>query len=460
MFAVIILGIGFIMIAAIFPVAIQQTQASSDDSAGASIAREAANAIGALPGTVVNVRYDPAARPNEPANLSLFPATVKPCGPYAGGQTVPAVVEPFGGYRWDAIKANLILPSNPRIAYVPFYSRDNNSNVAQLIIVAVQATNQSAFDEARDVAYTESPAMVPVPTLTRTLPPSGGTAGDVYPDQITIGSAAGHPGDTVLVNYTVSPTVTEQRTYRLGRLLDVATGLFALETPDDLRRTLGPLTGATPSDNLWGTGDDVTDKSDPLAVASSSLAYSNLQPVMAYAQLTFPSSSINGQITLYDTVPNGAGVLVPPNAAAQGSYIIVADDYPYDSGSYNPAAPSAAGSTYLVPQTVTVRASGYTGTATVNVGQSNGRIYRLGSPVAGQAGTYELDPTTPMRAPEGIVPSLDQLPASQPASPGVAGPLAKVYIVGLAHSDPTTPNSAYTGLSQAIAAYTTFVSVQ
>src|SRR5438045_5186818 len=43
MFAVIVLGIGFIMVAAIFPVAIQQTKTTADDTHAAAAAREVTN---------------------------------------------------------------------------------------------------------------------------------------------------------------------------------------------------------------------------------------------------------------------------------------------------------------------------------------------------------------------------------------------------------------------------------
>src|SRR4051794_35101935 len=46
MFAVIVLGVGFIMVAAIFPVAIQQTKTTADDTHAAAGAREAANNLG------------------------------------------------------------------------------------------------------------------------------------------------------------------------------------------------------------------------------------------------------------------------------------------------------------------------------------------------------------------------------------------------------------------------------
>src|SRR5829696_3390380 len=43
MFAVILLGIGFIMLAGMFPVAIQQTQTNVEESTGANVARAAAH---------------------------------------------------------------------------------------------------------------------------------------------------------------------------------------------------------------------------------------------------------------------------------------------------------------------------------------------------------------------------------------------------------------------------------
>src|SRR5688572_17489562 len=45
LFAVMLLGIGFIMVAAIFPVTIQQTAATLDDSVGQSMQLNARNAI-------------------------------------------------------------------------------------------------------------------------------------------------------------------------------------------------------------------------------------------------------------------------------------------------------------------------------------------------------------------------------------------------------------------------------
>src|SRR2546421_8551326 len=51
MFAVIILGVGFIMIAALFPVAIRQSKSTADETSAAAFARVATNDMSALAST-------------------------------------------------------------------------------------------------------------------------------------------------------------------------------------------------------------------------------------------------------------------------------------------------------------------------------------------------------------------------------------------------------------------------
>src|SRR4051812_5408251 len=58
LFAVIVLGIGFIMIAAVFPVAISQTKTTTEETNAAAIAREGVNYL-----------------QNLPLSLTLMPAT-------------------------------------------------------------------------------------------------------------------------------------------------------------------------------------------------------------------------------------------------------------------------------------------------------------------------------------------------------------------------------------------------
>jgi len=139
MFAVVILGIGFIMVAAIFPVAIQQTQMTGEENIAAALARQAASSISQLPSTLTNPIQSPVYYPNPnpvlvpptlPVIVSkefLFPPTVKNYvpgnDPSGNAVAPPAIVVPLLGNRWDMVKSNVILPSDPRYAYVAFYKR-------------------------------------------------------------------------------------------------------------------------------------------------------------------------------------------------------------------------------------------------------------------------------------------------------------------------------------------------
>src|SRR5678815_107629 len=75
MFAVILLGIGFIMVAAIFPVAIQQSQANLEDATGMTVARQGAMMMSQL-GPVL-APYDPATN-SFTYNITRDPPLVPP----------------------------------------------------------------------------------------------------------------------------------------------------------------------------------------------------------------------------------------------------------------------------------------------------------------------------------------------------------------------------------------------
>jgi hypothetical protein len=190
MFAVVILGIGFIMVAAIFPVAIQQTAMTGEESMAAAAAREATHSLlqapASLPFLMLNIapnaptntnrdgfQYNPVpfttggvalTAPNYYATL-LFPPTVKQIhfptllgGPVtvhglpAPPQQLPgAVVAPLVGARWNVLRGNLMLPSDERFAWIPLYKRESGSNLAQIYIFAVQVRNRSIYERAKDL---------------------------------------------------------------------------------------------------------------------------------------------------------------------------------------------------------------------------------------------------------------------------------------------------------------------
>lgn len=136
LFAVIILGIGFIMVAAIFPVAIQQGKATAEESTGAAIARGGLNYMEQL-----GLASDSLTSP-------LLPATGSATAPHRGltQQLSATAANP----AWQQIRGNLILPDDPRYAWVVLYRRDGLltdprtwSPFAQVFLIPVQIRNRS-----------------------------------------------------------------------------------------------------------------------------------------------------------------------------------------------------------------------------------------------------------------------------------------------------------------------------
>src|ERR1700722_4164861 len=67
LFAVMILGIGFIMIAGIFPVAIHQTQSNGDETIAATTARQGAAIIASMPNPAALMQPATPSTPTTPA---------------------------------------------------------------------------------------------------------------------------------------------------------------------------------------------------------------------------------------------------------------------------------------------------------------------------------------------------------------------------------------------------------
>jgi hypothetical protein len=490
MFAVVILGIGFIMVAAIFPVAIQQSQATSDESTAASAAREAINTIAAMPRTVANLDNKPQA--GNPAVLPMFPPTVKnytiPPPPVAVGVVPPpAIVVPFTGPRWEAIKRSVILASDPRYAYVPLYRRDNGSSAAQLIVIAVQVRNRPTYDLVLDTGFTS--ASKQVRSVTAGTNPNGFTPVPltnitICPDTMTVAPLTGpapQEGDSVSVSPSYSVlSKSPGRTYHLGTQTGVNT--YNLDAGDGMIQGGG-------SDGLWGTRDStatppVTDSLDyklvsgtdtisaPVAGVTNPTGLAppaTLQPRVAYAQLRMDPGSAAGRVTLFaDPATNKT-----PDFAAPGAFVVISDDYPFD--------PATNGGTYVAPGSYKVwpnivpPSTATLGTAQYTLGALNGRVFRLGQLVPADPtanppilpGTYDLDPAYGMRPPQGISKySPDTMPnpdlvTAHPAS-ALNNLRAKVYMIGKGRTDPTNATGQfapvdYSGGAQDIAVFTTYI---
>ncbi len=542
LFAVIILGIGFILVAAIFPVAIQQTQTTAEDAAAAAAAREAVSAIAELTapsgnryasapnaltgyagpiaqltGATPNPQYTPVPQTalstpltppvgiNAVVSLPLFPPTVKnyalPTSSTAGVVPPPAVVAAFSGPRWDAIRGNVILQTDPRYAYVAFYRRENGSPTAQLIVIAMAARNQPTF-----VNYKLAGTTTPPPYLSDTLPPyttvgssgaatltrqarpdpttSSITQTTIYPDTVSFNSVPGWLMEGCFIptnNITTATRTATGRSYRLGRqILGGGAVTYELDSPDDLNAAAG-------ADGLWGTTDDVIDVAGTtpgFAAAGATdsvppVPQATLQPTVGYAAVFTAAGSLGGRITLAANLSYvvGAGKdNVAPGPAVPGAYVIVADDYAYGATKANPPSNAVKQTIYTLPQnavapfpdTHSIPAPPY---PNLVVGQYNGRVFKLGQPVPMDLtatppvypGTFELDPSTPAPTPT------DDAPFAIPTIPN--GPWARVYVVGAGRTN-VPPNMAsgltendlnapanYSGLAQPIGVFTSTVPV-
>jgi prepilin-type N-terminal cleavage/methylation domain-containing protein len=131
LFAIMILGIGFIMIAAIFPVAIKQTAASGEETVASTIAKGAVGDIQQI------------------ASNALMPATPGPSGsPVVTpiGPTAPTGETGYGANLWAAISGNMILPSDNRYAWAAMYERDAATTpYAQVIVIGMQVRNRTQY---------------------------------------------------------------------------------------------------------------------------------------------------------------------------------------------------------------------------------------------------------------------------------------------------------------------------
>lgn len=172
LFAVMILGIGFIMVAAMFPVAIKQTQSTTEDVGAAHLAAAANDALQNLatndnfPTGFLSTYTTPV--PN--SNLTSLATCVWTFHDFRlrtdpnfaslnnNGGKYPS--NPFVNDRmWQAVSGNMILPVDPRYGWVAMYRRDIvlsggvyvPAAFAQVTIIGVHVRNHATYDRFRDL---------------------------------------------------------------------------------------------------------------------------------------------------------------------------------------------------------------------------------------------------------------------------------------------------------------------
>jgi type II secretory pathway pseudopilin PulG len=178
LFAVILLGIGFIMIAGIFPTAIQQTAVVSDETQGSLICRGALRRIQEVAETRGNLLSNGSA---------LFPQTVYSAG---SSSAVPRMCA-FSPNLSNAIGADAFFTGDRQYAWVGFYSRNSATDpMAQVYVVALKNPNFVNYVthfmpgevSVLPGAGGSSPQTIPLPPVAPPIPPArfnyaqGGTA--------------------------------------------------------------------------------------------------------------------------------------------------------------------------------------------------------------------------------------------------------------------------------------------
>jgi hypothetical protein len=195
-FAVVILGIGLIMIAAVFPVAIQQTQSNVDETMASTIARNALSTFESATITSLFTSYGLG-----PPYTKLTPGTPPSMVSFYDGDALYKTQETSLGSNpsgltfypllWRAIRGNVICTTDPRYAWTGFYSWDVGQSYAKFVIIVSRVRNKSFFDEFHDVLRTSSTSTNPAALegsplgYSITLLPSG-----LYSIQFTFNGAA------------------------------------------------------------------------------------------------------------------------------------------------------------------------------------------------------------------------------------------------------------------------------
>ena len=137
LFAVMVMGIGFIMVAAMFPVTIRQQQSTQEETVSAAVARAALTFLQEND-VIRQIANDPDQHRRKAwqDNHVLSVSEREPDGQFKHDDASV----------WDALAGNLILPENPRVAWVPLFRRaDSQSGLAQVFIVVVQNRSRDQY---------------------------------------------------------------------------------------------------------------------------------------------------------------------------------------------------------------------------------------------------------------------------------------------------------------------------
>ena len=209
MFAVMIMGIGFIMIAAMFPVAILQTQMTQEESVAASVAQVA---MQYMQRSALSADY-----PHYNSQWSLGTAPKDRIQPLP--ITLTGGVPPL--MAWDKMCGSMIFKQDPRYAWVPLYRRNKDNNYAQVVFFIVQTRLGDSYASTDVVPLGNTPGnqnSYP-PLFPRKVTISSLSYGGDDPDTISFDAASADmlaTGAFVVIGQTTGAVDLPTRIYRLG----------------------------------------------------------------------------------------------------------------------------------------------------------------------------------------------------------------------------------------------------
>jgi Tfp pilus assembly protein PilV len=233
LFAVILLGLGFIMIAGVFPVAIQQNAATANETTGALVARDAIRSIQAIADTSGPVIA------SQTAN-QLFPSTMVGAVPGVApftGVMMPAT--PPG--LMNAIGSSCYSTADRRFGWVGFYRRDSATDpFVQVFVIVLQNQN---FADSSYALYGYPP---PIPSVANvafpvTAPPvPGNVIAPVSPPALPPTQLAAEFGYSVITGNSYAFIFNNAATNPL--VTNAVNGAFVLVAagPDNLTPAIAP----------------------------------------------------------------------------------------------------------------------------------------------------------------------------------------------------------------------------
>lgn len=209
MFAIVILGIGSIMIAGVFPVTAQMQQATCDESAATAIAHNARSYLE----TVMTQANTPSTD---------------------GGLRSISDVAPL----WSDIKGNLISPSDSRYAWTALYQRGGD-NIAEVFVIVLRCRTHEVYRPQLDLVQDTEDLGAHPPTLAArtvgfTMSGTADTPVLQFQSDLSNNAAAVGPG-TILITSTVGQMT--RHILRIGDAEDESQGRWHLspECQDEVK---------------------------------------------------------------------------------------------------------------------------------------------------------------------------------------------------------------------------------